>query len=177
MKKFIVRSGTAALTALAMCVASAVAAPPAALVLGTATVGQEGVGTIKGRLVYGGATAPGPRVLRAIGKAEKDPAFCAAKAAIPSDELDVDPKSLGISYGVAYLVKPKGEFAAQAKVLAEKTPSVEIDQKNCRFTPFLTALSTDQAIKFKSSDAVGHNVHLAGFNNLHLRSTRLRRRR
>lgn len=135
---------------------------PASLVAGAA-IGQYG--TIKGRLVYGGEKAPAAKVLVPVGGASKDPSVCASKTAIVSDALNVDPKTLGIEFGVAYLVRPKGSNPEAAKKLLEQHPTVEIDQKNCRFTPYTTAMFQDQSIKFKSTDPVGHNVHMTGFNN------------
>jgi plastocyanin len=127
-------------------------------------VAQE-FGTIKGRLVYGGSETPALQVLEAKGKADKDPTVCAANAAIMDHMLVVDPKTKGIKFGVAYLVKPKGQNAEAAKALVAKTPIAEIDQKNCEFLPFVLAVHQDQQVTFKSSDPVNHNIRLTPFTN------------
>jgi len=143
--------------------------PPvlAALLVGglAATASAQGYGTIKGRLVWGGDTAPEPKPLVAKGQAGKDPAVCAANEAIPNNDLAVDPKTKGVRYGFAYLVRPNGSNPDAAKALASKTAKVVIDQKNCEFLPYATAVIQDQKVEFKSSDPVNHNVHLSPFTN------------
>ncbi len=133
---------------------SANAAPPAPL--------QSGFGTIKGRLVWGGSEIPKPAPITQ--NKEKDPQVCAA-VPLFSRELMVDPESKGIPQAFAFLVSPKGKNPEAEKALLTSQPKVEIDQKNCEFIPFSTAMHKDQTIVFKSSDAVGHNVHYTGFVN------------
>lgn len=125
---------------------------------------QADFGTIKGRLVWGGDQAPEAKVLVAKGdQTVKDPAVCAVHE-IRSNDLVVDSKTKGVADGVAYLVKPSGTNPAAEKALLAKT-EVEIDQKNCTFVPTTTAMHKDQALEFKSSDAVNHNVRYAAFTN------------
>ncbi|MCA1683452.1 MAG: hypothetical protein LC685_05660 [Actinobacteria bacterium] len=100
-----------------------------------------------------------------MGKAEKDPTICAATAAIPDNSLVVDPKTKGVKFAFVYLVKPNGENPEAVKALAGKKATVVIDQKNCEFLPFTTALHQDQSVVFKSSDPVNHNVHISPFTN------------
>ncbi len=128
-------------------------------------VGQAGFGTIKGRLVWGGPQAPAPRSLVEKGSATKDPAVCAVAGAIPDQSLLVDPKTKGIKSGFAYMVSPKGENAEAVKALVAKSPSVDIDQKNCEFIPFATAVYQDQKVVLKSSDPVNHNINVQPFKN------------
>ena len=133
--------------------------------LASGAAGQSGFGTIKGRLVWGGAEAPPKKNLVEKGKADKDPAVCALAGSIPDNTLVVDPKTKGVKFAFVYLVKPNGENPEAVKTLVGKKASVEIDQKNCEFIPFVTALHQDQALVFKSSDPVNHNVHLSPFTN------------
>ena len=128
-------------------------------------VGQSEYGTIKGRLVWGGDEAPAQKILVEKGQATKDPAFCAAAGAIPDHSLVVDPKTKGIKYAFVYLVKPKGENTAAVKALMDKNASVVIDNKNCEFVPFATAIYQDQKIDFTSSDPLNHNMHGTPFKN------------
>lgn len=132
----------------------------------TSTVlGQGGYGTIKGRLVWGGAETPKPKPLVAQGQANKDPGVCAAADAVPNNSLVVDPKTKGVKYGIAFLSVPTGKNPEAVQALLKASPKVEIDQKNCDFLPHVTALHQDQTLVFKSSDPVGHNVHLTPFTN------------
>ena len=89
----------------------AAAAPPSAGLLAAGVVGQAKTGTIKGRLVWGDDNIPPAKVLAEKGKANKDPEICAKDAPIMSRELVVDPKTKGVAYGFAYLVRPKGDSA------------------------------------------------------------------
>ncbi len=144
---------------------SAKAALPVAT-LAAGAPAQAGFGTIKGRLVWGGAGVPQPKVLQDVGKATKDPEVCAKEKAILSGELVVDPKTKGIQNGFAYLVKPNGANPEAVAGLAKKAAKVAIDQKNCAFIPYSTAIHQDQVLQFKSSDPVNHNVHTASFQNI-----------
>ena len=132
---------------------------------GLGSVGQAADGTIKGRLVWGGANVPPPVELVAKGQAPKDPNICATRQAVLSHDLEIDPKTLGVAHGFAYLVRPKNGNPALVQELVSKTPNVEIDQKNCDFVPHSVALYQDQTLLMKSSDPISHNVRLTGFAN------------
>lgn len=135
---------------------------------------QDGYGTIKGRLVWGGSEIPKPDPVVKKGDPNiKDPAIC-GQDNLPDRGLVVDPATKGVKFAFAYLVRRAGANAKTdksldnpeaLKALLEKTPQVEIDQKNCEFLPYSTALHTGQQIVFKSSDPVGHNVRYSGFVN------------
>lgn len=125
----------------------------------------QSYGTIKGRLVWGGDSVPSPKVLIQKGDANaKDAAVCAAES-IPADALVIDPKTKGVQFGFAYVTKPVGTNPNAEKELISKSAEVEIDQKGCRFVPHAVAVHKDQALLFKNSDAVGHNVRYSTFNN------------
>ena len=126
---------------------------------------QGSYGTIKGKLAWGGATAPVAKVAIAKGKADKDPTVCAANGDVIDNRLVVDPKTMGVRYAFAYLVTPKGSNPEAVKALLAKTPKVEVDQKGCDFLPHSVGMHIDQTLVFKSSDAVNHNIHLTSFNN------------
>jgi len=155
---------SAVLAVSAVALSSAVAVPPATSLV-TSVPAEGGLGTIKGRLVWGGAEAPAPKVLAAQGKADKDSNICAKDAPIISQQLVVDPKTKGVRNGFAYLVKPKGTPATAVKEIVTKTPTVEIDQKNCEYIPHVLAVAAGQSVVFKSSEAVNHNVHFNSFSN------------
>jgi hypothetical protein len=140
-------------------------APQAAGLLVLGAVGQANEGTIKGRLVWGGETVPPVVDAIAKGQAPKDPNICATAQAIRSHDLEVDPKTKGVAYGFAYLVRPAASNPAMVQQLIAKAPKVEIDQKNCDFLPHSVAIHEDQTLVMKSSDPVSHNVRLTGFTN------------
>lgn len=143
----------------------AMAAPPVARVVAVIVVGQANDGTIKGRLVWGGDTVPPVVDLVAKGQSPKDPNICAAKQAIRSHDLEVDPKTKGVAYGFAYLSRPKASNPALVQEIVSRAPTVEMDQQNCDFVPHSVAMHQDQTLLMKSSDPASHNVRLTGFAN------------
>ncbi len=147
--------------------AAGVPAGPLAVV----AVGQQGFGTVKGKLVWGGGDIPPVATLVDKGKSDKDPDICARDAAIKSRALVIDEKTGGVSYGLAFIQRPKGKNPEAVKALLDRSPKVEIDQVNCEFKPYLTAIHADQKLVLKSSDPKSHNVRFAGFNNTGLNTT------
>lgn len=140
------------------------AAVPGAGVIAAALPAQAGFGTIKGKLVWGGAAPPSLPMLVAKGdKSVKDAEACAVNG-IADESLVVDPATKGVKYGIVYLVRPKGSNPEATKALLA-TPKVEMDQKGCVFIPRNLAIHKDQRVVFKSSDPVGHNVRYSGFSN------------
>jgi hypothetical protein len=134
--------------------------------LGASLLGQGEYGTITGRLVWGGDEAPAPKVLEPLGKASKDPNVCAKNAAILDRAVIVDPKTNGVAYGLAYLVRPKGSNPEAVKELLAKHPQAVLDQKNCEFEPFVLPMHQDQTLLIKTSDPViSHNVRMSAFTN------------
>jgi plastocyanin len=123
---------------------------------------QDAYGTIKGRLVWGGAEIPRPVPITA--NKDKDPQVC-AKEPLFDRELVVDAETKGVADAFAYLPAPKGTNPEAVKAILAANPKVELDQINCEFIPTSLAVHKDQPVNFKSSDAVGHNVHYSGFTN------------
>jgi plastocyanin len=148
-----------ALTASATLAAAVVGMRLEASPLEAAAV-QGSYGTIRGRLVWGGAEVPAPVPI----KPNKDVEVC-GKAPLFDVELVIDPKTKGVAHAFAYLPNPAGKNADAEKQLLSEHPKVVIDQINCEFVPISTALHKDQTIVFKSSDPIGHNVHYTGFTN------------
>jgi hypothetical protein len=151
----------AALLALALG-ASGPAAPAAPAAPAPAPAPQDGFGTIKGRLVWGGDKAPEQPKITA--NQQKDPQVC-AKEDLYERDLVVDPETKGVRFAFTYLPAPKGKNPEAEKALLEEHPRVEIDQVSCQFVPYAAAGTTKQEWVFKSSDAAGHNVHYQGFVN------------
>lgn len=146
--------------------ALAVAAATAGLTVAPAAA--DDFGTIKGRVVWGGSTVPGPKVLVEKGKATKDLEVCGVDGPIVSQELQVDPDSKGIADALIYLVKPSGKNPDALKALLKASPTAELDQKDCVFIPHLVAMHKDQPLLIKSSDPVGHNVRYNSFGGASL---------
>ncbi len=166
--RWIFRSGGLGAAGLMLVALSARFVTAANLPVGSlgVTLAAEGeYGTIKGRLVWGGSDVPSARALIEKGRAQRDPEICAREAAIPNRELVVDPKTKGVVYGFAYLIKPKGSNPGAVKELLARSPKAELDQKNCEFLPYVQAIHQDQTLVIKSSDPVNHNVRYAAFAN------------
>jgi hypothetical protein len=165
------RRGAACLSIAALAVALVLpgvanAAPPVAAILCSEMVGQAEFGSIKGRIVWGGDEIPAPKVLEEKGKAKTNPEVCARDQTIYDRELVVDPKTKGVLYCCAYISRPKGSNPGAVKELLAKHPTVEIDQRNCEFLPYLTVMHEGQTLVVTSSDAgINHNFHITGFNN------------
>ena len=121
----------------------------------------------RSRAAWSGAAPRHPRKRPSSrrGRPTKDPAVCAAAAAIPDNSLAVDPKTKGIKFAFVYLVKPSGENPDAVKALLAKKATVIVDNKNCEFIPFATAVHQDQSVVFKSTDPINHNVHVTPFTN------------
>jgi hypothetical protein len=142
---------------------SASAEPPTLAPVATPSPApQDGFGTIKGRLVWGGSEIPKPEPITQ--NKEKDPQVCAKEPLFKRD-LVVDPDTKGVANAFAYLPAPKGKNPGREAEYLKEHPKVEIDQVNCQFVPYASAGMSKQEWLFKSSDAVGHNVHYTGFLN------------
>ena len=126
------------------------AAPPA----------EKEFGTIRGRLVWGGAELPRPE-LRDVGRQQE---ICGTMP-IALKYLQVEPKSRGIGNAFVYLLGFTRKNPDALKALLAQAPEVIIDQKSCEFVPFSTAMHQDQVLVFKSSDPINHNVRYTALRN------------
>jgi hypothetical protein len=157
-------NGLGLAVALAFSVPATAGAPVAGIVA-AGLVGQGQFGTIKGRLVWGGAELPPVKVDVEQGKAPTGQEICTKNQAILSREIVVDPKTKGVANGYAYIVRPKGANPEAVKELIAKNPTVALDQIDCRFMPYTLAMHQDQTLVIKSSDPVSHNVRFNSFGN------------
>lgn len=158
-------------TLLALAVTAPASGPTEEAVAPTASLDpaplQGGFGTIKGQLVWGGDKIPERAVMVKKGDTSvKDAEVCAAVDLL-SNELVVDPKTKGVRHAFAFLKTAglAGKNAEAEKALLARDPEVIVDQKNCDFIPYATAVFTGQKVVFKSSDPVGHNLRYSGFKN------------
>jgi len=124
----------------------------------------EGWGTLKGRVILTGGSAPAVKVLVEKGKAPKDPDFCAAEAPILSERLIVDESNMGIKNALVYIPSPSAVNPEAKK--AASTARVEFDQKKCAFEPHVMAIMSGSEVELKSSDPVTHNVNIRLVNTL-----------
>lgn len=120
---------------------------------------QGGFGTIKGRLVFGGARVPEASKVDTKGQE-----FCRDQK-VEDRSLAVDPSTKGVANALAWINAPKGKNPEAEKALVAKQAKVQIDNKNCEFVPRSTAMFKGQQVEFTSSDPVGHNSHVTGFSN------------
>ncbi len=139
--------------------ASAAQPPSAAIATAIPAVPVAGFGTIKGKLVWGGAEVPKAAEIQK----NKDIAYC-KDFDLVKNGMPVDPSTKGVGSAFAYVLKPKGKNPAAEKALLEKSPEVVIDNKNCEFVPYSTAAFKDQTVVFASDDPVVHNSHVTGFS-------------
>jgi hypothetical protein len=133
----------------------------AAFVVPAAHASAADYGTLRGRLVWGGASVPAPRPL----DVNKDTNVCGKGGPLLDRRLVVDPKTRGVQWGIAYLVNPRGTNQPAVDALVKQHPKVELDQKSCEYVPFVIGMNEGQALLLKSSDSVNHNVHLSAFAN------------
>ena len=104
-----------------------------------------------------------PKVLVKAGDKNVKDDVC-KQSDIVSKAFVVDPSTKGVGGGIAYLVKPTGDYKATEEALLEKAPEVVIDQVGCEFTPYVSVVHKDQKLSFTSKDPVGHNVRFSPFN-------------
>lgn len=110
-----------------------------------------GIGTLKGKIVYGGVYTPLPP-LYTMGNAPKDNDVCGKEAA-PNQTLVVNDG--GLANVFIWLDKvPKG-----TKIPDSENAPVIFDQKFCVFKPHALVMRTNQTVKVLNSDPVAHNTH------------------
>lgn len=114
------------------------------------TATSEGVGTLKGKVVFNGTYTPLPP-LYAKGADVKDASVCAAESA-PNQTVLV--KDGGLANVFIYLKK-----APKNVPPADKEAKIIFDQKYCVFKPHAMAVRVGQNVMVLNSDSVAHNTH------------------
>lgn len=94
--------------------------------------------------------------------AGKDPAVCGVQP-IVDEKLVVDPKSKGIANFIIYLAKKPA--MVHPSLVKSPSPTVDFDQKGCRFLPHALLVRTDQQVVIKSDDDTAHNTHILPVRN------------
>jgi hypothetical protein len=156
-------SAATALMLVALCSSFTVqigAAPLAAANVGK--VKADEWGTIRGQVVFAGATMPQPKQL----DVNKDQDHCLEKGPLFSEELVVNPANKGVRYAVVFLKAPKGETLPIHPSLKEPNPQEAVlDQPRCAFVPHILAMRNDQKLVAKNPAPIAHNVVITGFTN------------
>jgi hypothetical protein len=131
--------------------------------LTTASVmGQdEGWGTIKGRVVWGGDKVPERRPIDLAGPNAQQ---CLKMGKPPlSEDWVVDPKTKGIRWTFVWLTAEKGKTLPVRPDLKEiKVKEVSMDQPWCMFEPHALAMRQGQTLLAKNSAAIAHNFRGIG---------------
>lgn len=125
-----------------------------------ATAAAQKWGTLTGRFVYDG-TPPAPSAVTVT----KDVEVCGKHKLV--DETIVVGKDGGLKNVAVILMPDAGTELPihESYEAAFKTP-VELDNKNCRYEPHVTAVRVGQTLLLKNTDPVGHNVKLDSFANI-----------
>ena len=116
------------------------------------SVGPGGVGTFKGKVVFGGNP---PALNDIVGRNApvKDAETCAAEA-IPDERLVVGEDG-GVQHVFVYLAKaPRGV----PRAVPPEEPVI-FDQKGCRFLPHTLIARAGQVVNILSDDPIAHNTH------------------
>ena len=108
----------------------------------------EGVGSIKGKIVFIGK-APAPRLI--------DTSACHAATKVFEEAIVVNPNGT-LKNVVVYLKDPGIDSPPFTEV-------VEVNQIDCQYVPHLIATVAGQKINIRSSDPLMHNVHTLGAIN------------
>lgn len=130
----------------------------ATFVAATETAVAQSWGDIKGQVIWAGGAAPA----RPPVKVDKDQAHCLAKGALTSDELIVDPKTLGVQNVMVWLMPMTGKMPIHPALAAVPKEKVVIDQPCCLFVPRITMMREGQILEVKNPAPVLHNARISG---------------
>lgn len=114
----------------------------------------ESWGTLRGRFVYDGD----PPVAQKA-NVNKDIDVC-GKSSLVVEDLLVDPSGGVANIGVWLVSKKVSEHPDYAGV---PESVVVLDNKNCRFEPYLGVVRVGQTLRMRNSDPVTHNVNGGSF--------------
>ncbi|MCC6416735.1 MAG: hypothetical protein IT429_00630 [Gemmataceae bacterium] len=121
--------------------------------------GDKGWGTIKGKIIWGGADIPKRQPV----KVTADQQHCLAKGNILDEDLVVNPKNKGVKWVIVWLVDGEGNAPPIAPALKEiKEKTVSLDQPMCMFMPRTVAIREGQQLEVKNSAPVNHNIQWIG---------------
>jgi hypothetical protein len=121
---------------------------------------EEGWGTIKGQIVWGGEV---PEVQYYIKKGDqnaKDAHVCAVEGVVKED-LVINKENKGLKWVVIYL----GGTPKIHPDLEKAEGEAELGQEHCHFKPHVLAMRAGQKFVVSSNDPVAHNTKGDGFQN------------
>jgi plastocyanin len=123
-------------------------------------------GTVKGQMVFGGATVPEPRPID-IGNDNKDKQHCLSQGPLFSEEWVINKQNKGVRWAFVWLAPAKTDETLPVhpslKEIGKK--EVAIDQPACKFIPHALALRQGQTLVAKNSASVSHNINWTGLKN------------
>src|SRR6266404_3097612 len=125
--------------------------------------GQEGWGTIKGKVVWAGAAAPNFGNVNVT----KDQGECLKQGPIADNVFQVDAKTNGVSNVVIWLRAKDDDTVLKVHKDLE-SPSKEkvvIDRPCCMFEPRVVVMRAGQILVVKNSSAIGHSAMMVGRAN------------
>jgi len=139
------------------------------VVVGSAPAGPARWVTIKGRVVFpAGRQVPEAKTVEVA----KDKEHCLAKGPLADDALVIDPKTRGIKHVWVYLRPddpgPGAAFppgSIHPALLNPPAAEHVVDQPCCQFVPRVFAARAGDAVVFKNSAPIPHNVHLTANEN------------
>jgi hypothetical protein len=118
-------------------------------------------GTIKGQVVYGGATVPEPKEITI----DKDQGHCLEKGKLYSEDWVINKDNKGVRWVFVWLTtEPKSDkkLPVHPSLKDITVKEVELDQPRCQFIPHALGLREGQVLVAKNSSPVGHNVNYTG---------------
>lgn len=125
--------------------------------------GDQGWGTVKGRVVWGGGALPERKPIAKVND-NQDKAHCLAKGPLLEEDWVVNPANKGIRWTFVWLApEPNGpKLPVHPSLQAIKEKEVAVDQPNCQFVPHAVGLRQGQVLVAKNSAPVAHNVNWTG---------------
>jgi hypothetical protein len=152
------RRSLAVLTALLALFAAWQSDPPGA----PAQDEGQAWGTIKGKVVFGGAQLPKKAPLDEV-KDNKDQKHCLANGPLFDPTWVVNEKNKGVRYICVWLEDPDGNaLPVHADLKEIKVKKVVIDQPQCLFVPHALAMREGQILVAKNSSPIPHNFRWGG---------------
>src|SRR5439155_3179961 len=123
---------------------------------------DNGWGTVKGAITWGGDKAPERMPLDL--KANPDKAACLKEGPILDETWVVNPKNKGLRYSFVWLT-PKDKEAKlpiHPDLKEIKIKKIVIDQPCCMFVPHAVGLREGQTLVAKNSATISHNYKWSG---------------
>jgi hypothetical protein len=130
---------------------------------------QQEWGSIKGKVIFGGAKIPIPDEMALLAKSDDRKICLCDKKEMLSEMWIVDPKTKGIKSVCVYLMLDSRDERDLTKPIPihpnlkkPKPEFVEVDQPCCQFKPVLIAMQEGQKLRVKNSMSIQHNVKIDG---------------